>query len=59
MLKSLLWLRRENLNRGHIYIRPSGVVTLGRTVLLAAFLLLTVPAGAVDFDPEQAFPRIS
>jgi hypothetical protein len=22
VLKSLLWLRRENLNRGHIYIRP-------------------------------------
>jgi len=25
VLKSLLWLRRENLNRGHIYVRPSGV----------------------------------
>jgi hypothetical protein len=24
VLKSLLWLRRENLSRGHIYIRPSG-----------------------------------
>jgi hypothetical protein len=24
VLKSLLWLRRENLNRGHIYVRPSG-----------------------------------
>jgi hypothetical protein len=24
VLKSLLWLRRENLNRGHIYIRPAG-----------------------------------
>ncbi len=24
VLKSLLWLRRENLNRGHIYGRPSG-----------------------------------
>jgi RepB DNA-primase from phage plasmid len=25
VLKSLMWLRRENLNRGHIYVRPSGV----------------------------------
>jgi len=25
ILKSLLWLRRENLNRGHIYVRASGV----------------------------------
>src|SRR5713226_7410893 len=25
VLKSLLWLRHENLNRGHIYVRPSGV----------------------------------
>jgi hypothetical protein len=24
VLKSLLWLKRENLNRGHIYIRPAG-----------------------------------
>jgi hypothetical protein len=24
VLKSLLWLRRENLNRGHIYVRPAG-----------------------------------
>jgi RepB DNA-primase N-terminal domain len=24
VLKSLLWLRRENLNLGHIYIRPGG-----------------------------------
>jgi hypothetical protein len=24
VLKSLLWLRRENLNRGHIYVRPNG-----------------------------------
>src|SRR5271154_2965849 len=24
VLKSLLWLRRENLNRGHIYMRPAG-----------------------------------
>jgi hypothetical protein len=24
VLKSLLWLRRENLNRGHIYVRPVG-----------------------------------
>jgi hypothetical protein len=25
ILKSLLWLRREDLNRGHIYVRPAGV----------------------------------
>jgi hypothetical protein len=25
VLKSLLWLRRENLNRGHIYVRPAGM----------------------------------
>src|SRR5712692_4654049 len=25
VLKSLLWLRRENLNRGHIYVRPHGL----------------------------------
>ena len=25
VLKSLLWLRRENLNRGHIYVRPAGI----------------------------------
>jgi len=24
VLKSLLWFWRENLNRGHIYVRPSG-----------------------------------
>jgi hypothetical protein len=24
VLKALLWLRRENLNHGHIYIRPAG-----------------------------------
>jgi RepB DNA-primase from phage plasmid len=24
VLKSLLWLRRENFNRGHIYVRPAG-----------------------------------
>jgi hypothetical protein len=24
VLKSLLWLRRENLNRGHIYVRSAG-----------------------------------
>ena len=24
VFKSLLWLRRENLNRGHIYVRPAG-----------------------------------
>jgi hypothetical protein len=24
VLRSLLWLRRENLNRGHIYVRPAG-----------------------------------
>ena len=26
VLKSLLWLRRENLNRGHIYVRPAGTM---------------------------------
>jgi hypothetical protein len=25
VLKALLWLRRENLNQGHIYIRPAGL----------------------------------
>jgi hypothetical protein len=25
VLKALLWLRRENLNRGHIYVRAAGV----------------------------------
>ena len=25
VLKSLLWLRRENFNRGHIYVRPAGI----------------------------------
>jgi hypothetical protein len=29
VLKSLLWLRRENLNRGHIYVRPTGAHGLG------------------------------
>ena len=24
VLKSLLWLSRENFNRGHIYVRPAG-----------------------------------
>ena len=24
VLKALLWLRRENLNHGHIYVRPAG-----------------------------------
>jgi len=28
VLKSLLWLRRENLNRGHIYVRPAGLHAL-------------------------------
>jgi hypothetical protein len=31
VLKSLLWLRRENLNRGHIYVRPAG--THGLTLI--------------------------
>jgi hypothetical protein len=27
-LKALLWLRRENFNRGHIYVRPAGAHAL-------------------------------
>src|SRR5690242_9907572 len=36
VLKSLLWLRRENFHSGHIYIRPSGFHSLSLADDLAA-----------------------
>jgi len=47
VLKSLLWLRRENFNRGHIYVRPSGLHGLS--------LVDDVEAGAIARMKAEGF----
>ena len=49
VLKSLLWLRRENLNRGHIYVRPSGLHGLSLVDDLKAAALARMKAEG--FEP--------
>jgi len=57
VLKSLLWLRRENLNRGHIYVRPAGVHGLSLVDDLQADALVRMkaegfePAAVVETSP--------
>src|SRR5271165_3021168 len=57
VLKSLLWLRRENLNRGHIYVRPSGPHELSLVDDLAAEALARMkaegfaPAAVIETSP--------
>jgi hypothetical protein len=49
VLKSLLWLRRENLNRGHIYVRPAGLHQLSLVDDLRAAALARMKAEG--FEP--------
>jgi hypothetical protein len=57
VLKSLLWLRRENLNRGHIYVRPSGLHRLSLVDDLKTAALARMkaegfePAAVVETSP--------
>jgi hypothetical protein len=57
ILKSLLWLRRENLNRGHIYVRPAGAHGLSLVDDLKADALVRMkadgfaPAAVVETSP--------
>jgi hypothetical protein len=57
VLKSLLWLRRENLNRGHIYVRPAGIHGLSLVDDLNAEALARMkvdgfePAAVVETSP--------
>ncbi|HTT77676.1 MAG TPA: DNA-primase RepB domain-containing protein [Candidatus Binataceae bacterium] len=57
VLKSLLWLRRENLNRGHIYVRPAGLHGLSLVDDLKAEALAQMkvdgfePAAVVETSP--------
>src|ERR1700728_3139873 len=57
VLKSLLWLRRENLNRGHIYVRPAGVHGLSLVDDLKADTFVRMkadgfaPAAVVETSP--------
>jgi RepB DNA-primase from phage plasmid len=57
VLKSLLWLRRENLNQGHIYIRPAGPHGLSLIDDLNADALVRMkaegfaPAAVVETSP--------
>jgi len=57
VLKSLLWLRRENLGRGHIYVRPAGTHGLSLVDDLKADALAQMkaegfaPAAVVETSP--------
>src|SRR5260370_25057529 len=57
VLKSLLWLRRENLNRGHIYVRPAAAHGLSLVDDLNARALARMkaegfePAAGVEASP--------
>jgi hypothetical protein len=57
VLKSLLWLRHENLNRGHIYVRPAGAHGLSLVDDLTADALARMklegfePAAVVETSP--------
>ncbi|MGO9057664.1 MAG: DNA-primase RepB domain-containing protein [Candidatus Binataceae bacterium] len=59
VLKSLLWLRRENLNRGHIYVRPSGAHGLSLVDDLKAAAIAGMkaqgfePALVVETSPDN------
>jgi hypothetical protein len=59
VLKSLLWLRRENLNRGHIYVRPAGVHGLSLVDDVSAGTLARMraegfqPAAVVETSSEN------
>jgi hypothetical protein len=65
VLKSLLWLRRENLNRGHIYVRPAGAHQLSLVDDLKADALMRMkaegfaPAAVIETSSEnfQAWVR--
>ena len=57
VLKALLWLRRENLNQGHIYIRPAGLHGLSLVDDLTAAAIQRMkaegfaPAAVVESSP--------
>src|SRR3984957_9274996 len=57
VLKALLWLRRENLNQGHIYIRPAGLHGLSLVDDLTAASIQRMkaegfaPAAVVESSP--------
>jgi RepB DNA-primase from phage plasmid len=57
ILKSLLWLRRENLNLGHIYVRPAGTHGLSLVDDLKADTFVRMkahgfePAAVVETSP--------
>jgi RepB DNA-primase from phage plasmid len=57
VLKSLLWRRRENFNRGHIYVRPAGAHGLSLVDDLKADTLVRMkatgfePAAVVETSP--------
>jgi RepB DNA-primase from phage plasmid len=57
VLKALLWLRRENLNRGHIYVRPAGAHGLSLVDDLKAGVLARMktegfaPSAVVETSP--------
>jgi RepB DNA-primase N-terminal domain len=59
VLKSLLWLRRENLNRGHIYVRPAGPHGLSLVDDLTAEALTQMkregfaPAAVIETSPRN------
>jgi hypothetical protein len=57
VLKSLLWLRRENLEQGHIYVRPAGIHRLSLVDDLKADAITRMkaegfePAAVVETSP--------
>jgi hypothetical protein len=57
VLKALLWLRRENLNQGHVYIRPAGLHGLSMVDDLTAAAIQRMkaegfaPATVVESSP--------
>jgi RepB DNA-primase from phage plasmid len=57
VLKALLWLRRENLNHGHIYVRPAGAHGLNLVDDLKAHTITRMkaegfaPAAVVETSP--------
>jgi hypothetical protein len=59
VLKSLLWLRRENLNGGHIYVRPAGPHGLSLIDDLTAEALTRMkaegfaPAAVIETSPRN------
>ncbi len=59
VLKSLLWLCHENLNQGHVYIRPAGPHALSLIGELNAGALARMkaegyaPAAVIETSPEK------